>query len=117
MRETLTARQLAEYSELARKDRPYNSYEWAQTVRGERTESAVIVEVMRGGGVARLSDIRFAVNEHGRRTTKLVDCLVDGQPTTYDSKYEFQVIAVTKNGLRLDGWSLKPKSSCASRKL
>lgn len=49
-----------------------------------------------------LGSIRFGTNDKGRPSTRFVDCLEDGKPVTYESKYEFIVLAVTINGQRLD---------------
>jgi hypothetical protein len=62
----------------------------------------VVVEFVRDGRVGRLSQLRYALGDNGRPTTRRVDCLEDGVPVTYDGQYQFLVTTITINGKRLD---------------
>jgi hypothetical protein len=101
MRKTYTARQLAEYSAMVQKDRPYSSEEWARRNLGQLIDDVVTVEVSKAGRVIVLSNIRFSTT-NGRKNTRIIDCLEDGKPTSYSSDYQFQVLKVNRDGLMLD---------------
>lgn len=88
MVKTTTARQIAELAEIIR----FNKQDdWLQ------------VEYRKNGRLRLLTQIRFGRLASGRPTKRLMDCLDNGVPKTYDKGYDFEVTAfLNPSGSRVE---------------
>jgi len=92
MSKKFTAREIAEVAELIRYQRHLNRL---------KEEEIIQFEYQKGDRRGLLEKVRFARNESGRPTKKIIECIDNGSKRNYDRNYDFEITAFMIDGVRL----------------